>query len=67
MAAHLLERLKNTVISSDEGVDVLLSASFGVAAYPEDATGRKELIAAADAAMYEAKRAGRGVVKVFGE
>ncbi|MBD5655328.1 MAG: diguanylate cyclase, partial [Candidatus Eremiobacteraeota bacterium] len=35
-----------------------LSASIGVAIYPDDATGRDDLLACADAAMYAAKEEG---------
>ena len=40
-----------------------LKASFGVAALPESAADREGLIAAADAALYRAKRAGRNHVE----
>lgn len=66
MAVNLLERMRNSDLYSDDGVLIRLSASFGVASYPEDAQTRKELIAAADSAMYEAKNSGRGCVRVFG-
>jgi diguanylate cyclase (GGDEF)-like protein len=39
-----------------------IQASFGVAAVPESASSRSSLIAAADAALYRAKRAGRNRV-----
>lgn len=42
-----------------EGRQLRVSASIGVAMYPRDADGADELIALADAAMYEAKRGGR--------
>jgi diguanylate cyclase (GGDEF)-like protein len=36
-----------------------LTASIGIAAYPEHAAGLEELLAAADRAMYDAKQGGR--------
>jgi diguanylate cyclase (GGDEF)-like protein len=36
-----------------------VTASFGVAAMPESAEGKDDLIAAADGALYRAKRAGK--------
>ena len=36
-----------------------LSASIGVAIYPDDASGRDDLLACADAAMYGRKSAAR--------
>ncbi len=41
-----------------DGHRFALSASIGVAIYPDDATTRDELLAAADAAMYQAKAEG---------
>jgi predicted signal transduction protein with EAL and GGDEF domain len=42
-----------------------MSASIGIATYPEDATGIEELIRRADMAMYEAKAAGRNMFRRF--
>lgn len=42
------------------GVDHLMGASIGIAFFPADADDVDSLIAEADAAMYDAKRAGRG-------
>src|SRR5690606_5138994 len=39
--------------------------SIGVASYPEDGTCRQSLIAAADSALYAAKRRGRNCVMCF--
>ena len=39
-----------------------ITASFGVASYPDDASSREELIRMADRALYRAKRAGRNRV-----
>jgi diguanylate cyclase (GGDEF)-like protein/PAS domain S-box-containing protein len=42
-----------------------LGASIGVAIFPADATEPEALLVAADAALYEAKTAGRGVFRFF--
>ncbi|MDQ2992836.1 MAG: GGDEF domain-containing protein [Candidatus Eremiobacteraeota bacterium] len=43
----------------------VLSASIGIARFPADATTRDGLLACADAAMYSAKRRGRGCVFAY--
>lgn len=57
LAAQLLERL-GAPFRIDEQ-DVLIGASIGIAFMPDDAEDIRTLIAQADAAMYDAKRAGR--------
>jgi diguanylate cyclase (GGDEF)-like protein len=42
----------------------MLTVSIGVAAFPEHGLSPKELMAAADAALYEAKNRGRDQVSV---
>ncbi|WP_374480437.1 diguanylate cyclase domain-containing protein [Zoogloea sp.] len=44
-----------------------ISASIGIALYPEHGLGSIELLKHADEAMYEAKRAGRNRVQVFAQ
>jgi diguanylate cyclase (GGDEF)-like protein len=60
--AQLAERvryaLRDRAILAPDGVRIALTASFGVAAFPE-APSTDELVAAADAALYAAKRAGK--------
>jgi diguanylate cyclase (GGDEF)-like protein len=64
--AHLLaERVRTAIaaleiprVDGAEGV-IKVTASFGVAAVPETASGKEDLIATADAALYRAKRAGK--------
>jgi diguanylate cyclase (GGDEF)-like protein len=46
------------------GVDIRLSASVGIASYPEHATGTERLERLADAALYLAKRTGRDRAEV---
>jgi diguanylate cyclase (GGDEF)-like protein len=47
---------------ADSGERVPLGVSIGVACYPEDGVGTRELLALADAALYEAKGLGGGRV-----
>jgi diguanylate cyclase (GGDEF)-like protein len=63
----LSEELKNIVKQpyNIPSGDVILSASFGVAIYPDDGGNHRELISAADQAMYYAKRCGRDRVRRF--
>lgn len=46
-----------------DGQRVTIGTSIGIALWPEHAQGPEELIAAADRAMYAAKKAGRGVFR----
>jgi predicted signal transduction protein with EAL and GGDEF domain len=48
-----------------DGRDVPISPSIGISLYPNDAKDPEALITAADAAMYHAKRAGRGNYQFF--
>jgi diguanylate cyclase (GGDEF)-like protein/PAS domain S-box-containing protein len=48
-----------------EGHTIAVSCSVGVALYPDDATDHVELMRRADAAMYEAKGAGRDLARFF--
>lgn len=54
----MAERLRRAIEIEFSERD-LLTASFGVATYPENGSDVAQLFAAADAAMYEAKAAGR--------
>jgi diguanylate cyclase (GGDEF)-like protein len=66
-AEQLAERMREAVEGLEVpavngGAALTLRASFGVAAVPESAADKATLIAAADAALYRAKRAGRSRV-----
>ena len=58
---HAIEELKIPRIDGEGSLSV--TASFGVAALPEAASDKEGLIAAADAALYRAKRAGKNRVE----
>ena len=67
-AALLAERMRKAVealqVSQIGGGGMLgVTASFGVASVPDTASDRDGLIAAADAALYEAKRGGKNRVE----
>jgi diguanylate cyclase (GGDEF)-like protein len=58
LAERIRDNLRTRGIEAPDGERVEITASFGVAAYPE-VVDKDELVAAADAALYEAKRAGK--------
>lgn len=49
------------------GNNISISASLGIAIYPEHGVSEEELIKHADDAMYAAKQAGRNLVRLHGE
>ena len=55
-------RLAETVFSDDTCGDLRITASIGLAAYPNDATNPVELLRAADHAVYVAKQTGANKV-----
>jgi predicted signal transduction protein with EAL and GGDEF domain len=46
-------------------VEIYITASIGIAAYPSDASTSEELLQNADAAMYEAKRKGKNTYSFY--
>lgn len=66
VAQDLLAALAAPVCLSS-GQEVYLLASIGIAIYPDDGHAASALISAADAAMYQAKKAGRGTYRYYTE
>jgi diguanylate cyclase (GGDEF)-like protein len=64
-ATIVAERVRGRIAEQDLG-EGRLTASIGLAEYPEGGNTPEELIATADAAMYQAKSAGRNQVVVAG-
>jgi diguanylate cyclase (GGDEF)-like protein len=65
MAEKLLDIMRSTKFHSDDNQEICITASFGVATYPQDADSKTELLRAADIAMYNAKESGRNCIKGF--
>lgn len=62
-AQHIIDRLSEPFHL--ETREAFVSASIGIAFFPEDATSVVELLKVADQAMYVAKSAGRGCYRFF--
>jgi diguanylate cyclase (GGDEF)-like protein len=67
-AVQLAERMREAIerlqiARFDHGAPLTITASFGVAEIPASARDKSTLIAAADAALYRAKRAGKNRVE----
>ena len=56
--------LNNAVFLVEDGHDVKVTASFGVANYPEDAQDLKGLLHSADVSMYISKDRGKNAITV---
>lgn len=66
VAKRLCRAVEQRGFRANEVSEDVLTVSIGVAACPEDAMQPLELVAAADQALYSAKRQGRNRVEVWG-
>ncbi|TAM81464.1 MAG: sensor domain-containing diguanylate cyclase [Acidobacteria bacterium] len=64
---RLREILNSVIFLEEEGLNVKVTASFGVAGFPSDARTRKELLSMADEAMYLVKNTTRNNIALVGE
>ena len=65
-AVEIAERLRGRIAATvvrHAGAEISVSASFGVATYPESVRGRDRLFPGADKALYIAKHEGRNCVR----
>jgi diguanylate cyclase (GGDEF)-like protein len=65
LAERIRQAIESTPVALDDGAELAITASFGVASLPP-ATGAEDLLAQADEALYAAKTAGRNRVVVAG-
>ncbi len=63
-AYRVAERVRRTVEAGMEKAGVMLTVSAGVASWPKDAVMAKELVHAADTALYYAKQTGRNCTRL---
>ncbi|QCU76742.1 putative bifunctional diguanylate cyclase/phosphodiesterase [Pseudoalteromonas distincta] len=63
IAKHVLSELEKDFVLGNKIVKI--SASIGIAAYPESASTPQALLQLADVAMYRAKSDGKGIFKVY--
>ncbi|MCP4154286.1 MAG: sensor domain-containing diguanylate cyclase [bacterium] len=52
---HFRAALNKTVFFKEEGLDIRLTASFGLATFPDDADTKEKILHAADERMYQVK------------
>jgi diguanylate cyclase (GGDEF)-like protein len=64
---RLKDLLNSRVFFSDEGLNIMVTASFGVASFPADGRTRRELLRMADEAMYLVKNTTRNSIALAGE
>jgi len=67
VAERVRERIAQHEFTGGRRLSLHLTASFGVAAFPENAQSPQQLIAAADTAMYEAKAAYKNCIRTASE
>ncbi len=63
----VVERLRDAVASTFAGDDVPVTASFGVAAWPDHGGSARGLLFAADCALYAAKGLGRDRTVIYSD
>jgi diguanylate cyclase (GGDEF)-like protein len=66
VAAKISEAFAKPLLSEAAG-DIVVTPSTGIALYPDDADSVDALLDAADAAMYDAKAAGRNAHRFYGQ
>lgn len=63
-AHQVADRVRRVISTHQDSGQIAVTASLGLASWPEDGAGGAEVIAAADAAQYQAKRAGGNSIRL---
>lgn len=66
-ALDIQQRIKQSIYLRDKGAEVRLQASFGIATFPDHAKDIRELLGAADHALFTVKKNGRDSVRLYGQ
>ena len=67
VARRLLQLVGRHTFMSEEGLNLKITVSLGVASFPEDAANKEKIIHLADEAMYLVKRNERNAIAVAGQ
>ena len=65
-AKKIQARIKKAVFLREQGLEVRIQSSFGIATFPFHADDMTNLLAAADHALFGAKGSGKDSIKSFG-
>jgi diguanylate cyclase (GGDEF)-like protein len=57
--SQMRQAITSTPFLQKEGINAYLTASFGLASFPDDARDKRELLAAADRCLFQSKTAGK--------
>jgi diguanylate cyclase (GGDEF)-like protein len=64
-AQKIQTRIKNNIFLHDQGFEVRIHSSFGIATYPYHADNMTNLLAAADHALFDVKDSEMGSIKLY--
>jgi two-component system, cell cycle response regulator len=62
--ARMKEAITRTPFLHKEGIDIHLTASFGLASYPDDAKDKHQLLAEADRCLFQSKAEGKNRITI---
>lgn len=65
LVSNLRQKIKAHSFTASKGQRISITASFGIATFPDDAQTKLDLIRLADKAMYEVKETTRDGIKVY--